>query len=220
MTEGHGLFISFEGSDGSGKSTQLKLLAERLRREGHAVAENVEPGGTLIGRQIRRILLDRANDDMSPMTELLLMFASRAQAVAQSVAPALERGEIVLSDRFTDSSLAYQGEARGLGFELVRALHELSVGPLMPDLTICIEIDLNTSLARAHGRNRSHEAGSAETRLDEQSMAFHQRVREGYRKIASEEPQRFKLVDGGEAPEIVAERVWQLVEPLVTTAAR
>jgi dTMP kinase len=220
MTEGRGLFISFEGSDGSGKSTQLKLLAERLRREGHTVVENVEPGGTPIGQQIRRILLDRANDEMAPMAELLLMFASRAQAVAQSILPALRRGEIVLSDRFTDSSLAYQGEARGIGFDLVRALHELSLGALMPDLTVCIEIDLDTSLARAHGRNQSAGTPSEETRLDEQSMAFHRRVREGYRKIASEEPQRFKIVDGWEAPEIVAERVWQLVRPLVTTAAR
>jgi dTMP kinase len=220
MTEGRGLFISFEGSDGSGKSTQMKLLAERLRHEGHSVVENVEPGGTPIGQQIRRILLDRTNDDMAPMAELLLMFASRAQAVEQRVVPALRRGEIVLSDRFTDSSLAYQGEGRGLGFDLVRRLHELSIGPLMPDLTICIEIDLDTSLARAHGRNRSAGRPPEETRLDEQSIAFHRRVREGYRKIASEEPRRFKMVDGREAPEIVAERVWQLVQPLVTTAAR
>jgi dTMP kinase len=220
MTEGRGLFISFEGSDGSGKSTQMKLLAERLRHEGHSVVENVEPGGTPIGQQIRRILLDRTNDDMAPMAELLLMFASRAQAVEQRVVPALRRGEIVLSDRFTDSSLAYQGEGRGLGFDLVRRLHELSIGPLMPDLTICIEIDLDTSLARAHGRNRSAGTPPEETRLDEQSIAFHRRVREGYRKIASEEPRRFKMVDGREAPEIVDERVWQLVQPLVTTAAR
>jgi dTMP kinase len=219
MINSRGLFISFEGSDGSGKSTQLKLLAERLRREGHAVLENVEPGGTHVGQQIRRILLDRTNDDMAPMTELLLMFASRAQAVEQWILPSLRRGEIVLSDRFTDSSLAYQGEARGLGFDVVRALHDLAIGAVLPDLTICIEIDLDTSLARAHGRNQAGEITAGETRLDEQSMAFHRRVREGYRKIASEEPRRFKIVDGWEAPEIVAERVWQLVRPLVTTGA-
>ena len=218
MTDGRGLFISFEGSDGSGKSTQLKLLAERLRSQGHTVVENVEPGGTPIGQQIRKILLDRSNDEMRPMTELLLMFASRAQAVEEWILPALRRGEIVLSDRFTDSSLAYQGEARGLGFDVVRALHELALGRIQPDLTICVEIDLDTSLARAYGRNQS--AGSAdETRLEEQSMAFHHRVRDGYRKIASEEPRRFKIVDGWEAPEIVAERVWRLVQPLLTTDA-
>lgn len=220
MTSGAGLFISFEGGDGSGKSTQLKLLAGRLRREGHSVLENAEPGGTPIGQQIRRILLDRANDDMAPMTELLLMFASRAQAVERWIRPALRRGEIVLSDRFTDSSLAYQGEARGLGFDVVRELHQLALGPILPDLTICIEIDLEASLARAHGRNQTIAAAAAETRLDEQSMAFHRRVREGYRRIASEEPGRFKIVDGWEAPEIVAERVWQQVQPLLTTVAR
>jgi dTMP kinase len=220
MTSSGGRFISFEGGDGSGKSTQLKLLAGRLRHEGHSVLENAEPGGTSIGQQIRRILLDRANDDMAPMTELLLMFASRAQAVEQWIRPALGRGEIVLSDRFTDSSLAYQGEARGVGFEVVRALHQLALGTILPDLTICIEIDLDTSLARAHGRNQANAAAASETRLDEQSIAFHRRVREGYRKIASEEPQRFKIVDGREAPEIVAERVWQQVQMLLTTAAR
>jgi dTMP kinase len=220
MTNGAGLFISFEGGDGSGKSTQMKLLAERLRGEGHTVLENAEPGGTPIGQQIRRILLDRANDDMTAMTELLLMFASRAQAVEQWVLPALRRGEIVLSDRFTDSSLAYQGEARGLGFEVVRALHVLALGEILPDLTIYLDIDLDTSMARAHGRNRGTEAAAAESRLDEQSMAFHRRVREGYRKIANEEPGRFKTVDGWDAPEQVAERVWRMVEPLLTTAAQ
>ena len=130
----------------------------------------------------------------------------------------------MLSDRFTDSSLAYQGEARGLGFEVVRALHQLALGTILPDLTICIEIDLDTSLARAHGRNQAsnqaNAAAASETRLDEQSIAFHRRVREGYRRIASGEPQRFKIVDGREAPEIVAERVWQQVQMLLTTAAR
>src|SRR5689334_8726685 len=123
-----GVFISFEGSDGSGKSTQMKLLGERLSGLGYSVVQNVEPGGTPIGQQIRSILLDPANAEMSAMAELLLMFASRAQASEHGILPALARGEIVLSDRFTDSSLAYQGEARGLGFEMVRALHRLSIG--------------------------------------------------------------------------------------------
>jgi dTMP kinase len=212
MTE-RGIFISFEGSDGSGKSTQLKLLAERLRREGYVVLENVEPGGTPIGQQIRRILLDAANQEMAAVTELLLMFASRAQAVEQWIKPALARGEVVLSDRFTDSSLAYQGEGRALGFEAVRSLHKLAIGSLMPQLTICVELDLERSLARAHGRNRMAAEGCGnETRLDEQSLEFHRRVRNGYRKIGQEEPHRFKIVDGDAAPEIVAERVWSEVE--------
>src|SRR5947209_17615510 len=120
-----GLFVSFEGTEGSGKSTQLRLLVERLRGQGYTVTENQEPGGTEIGKQIRRILLDPANAAMAPMAELLLMFASRAQAVAEVIVPALDRGEVVVSDRFTDSTLAYQGAARGLGFDVVPRAHLL-----------------------------------------------------------------------------------------------
>jgi dTMP kinase len=192
-------------------------LAERLRKQGHTVVENVEPGGTPVGQQIRRILLDPGNQDLLPMTELLLMFASRAQAVGQWIVPALDRGEIVLSDRFTDSSLAYQGEGRRLGFETVRSLHQLAIGALMPELTICIEIDLETSLARAHGRNRTALPGSPnETRLDEQSIEFHRRVHSAYARIALKEPQRFKLVNGAAPPAVVAESVWKIVEPLAS----
>ena len=215
MTERpRGLFISFEGSDGSGKSTQLRMLAKRLRAEGYACTENVEPGGTPIGIQIRRILLDPASQNMASMTELLLMFASRTQAVAERISPALARGEIVLSDRFTDSSLAYQGEGRGLGFEAVRTLHTFALGNLMPDLTICIELEVETSLARAHGRNRKDAAdGPKQNRLDEQSLEFHRRVRQGYERIAAQEPHRFRLIDGSEEPGRVAEHIWETVRP-------
>lgn len=217
MTE-RGLFISFEGNDGSGKSTQMKLLAERLRRSGYAVVENTEPGGTPIGQQIRRILLDGRNNDMAPVAELLLMFASRAQAAEQWIRPALRRGEIVLSDRFTDSSLAYQGEARGLGFEKVWALHKLALGDLVPDLTLCVEIGLRESLARARGRNIL-DGLHQENRLDDQALEFHERVRQGYHNIARLEPERFKIVNGEAAPQKVAERVWEVVSPLMTTRA-
>ena len=220
MTE-RGLFISFEGNDGSGKSTQMKLLAARLRESGYTVLENAEPGGTPIGQQIRRILLDGKNNDMAPLAELLLMFASRAQAAEQWIRPALASGEIVLSDRFTDSSLAYQGEARGLGFGKVRALHKLALGDLIPDLTICVEIELNQSLARARGRNCEASIESAkQTRLDDQAFEFHERVREGYHRIAESEPQRFKVVDGDAEPLAVAARVWALVEPLLASRRR
>ena len=222
MTEGRrGLFISFEGTDGSGKSTQMRLLAQRLRASGYPVLESAEPGGTPIGLQIRRILLDSANEEMAPITELLLMFASRAQATAQWLEPALARGEIVLSDRYTDSSLAYQGEARGLGFDTVLKLHKLLLGDLQPDLTLCIEVDVEEGLARAHGRNRSEVAGlSRETRLDQQSLEFYRRVLDGYRKIASLEPDRFRIVDGRGDPETIANRVWAEVEPLLPRSSR
>jgi dTMP kinase len=211
MTE-RGLFISFEGSDGSGKSTQMRLLVERLKALGLPVTENQEPGATQIGRQIRRLLLDPAHEEMAPMTELLLMFASRAQAAAEIILPALDRGEIVVSDRFTDSTLAYQGEARGLGFETVLQAHRLALGSLLPDLTLCISIAVEAGLARAHKRNTEDES---EDRLDRQRLDFHHRVDAGYKKIAELEPRRFRLVDGAGSREEVAERVWAEVSPLL-----
>jgi dTMP kinase len=210
-----GLFISFEGTDGSGKSTQLRLLVERLRRDGWPVVENQEPGATHIGLQIRRILLDPTHQEMAGMTELLLMFASRAQAAAEIIRPALERGAIVVSDRFTDSTLAYQGEGRGIGFDTVLAAHQLALGDLLPDLTICMTIDVETGLRRAHTRNSASDGPDSEARLDRQSLDFHHRVAAGYRKIARLEPARFRLVPGDGEPEVVAERVWREVAPLV-----
>jgi dTMP kinase len=210
------LFITFEGSDGSGKSTQMKLLVDRLKALGLPVTENQEPGATQIGRQIRRVLLDPAHEEMAPMTELLLMFASRVQAAAEIILPALERGEIVVSDRFTDSTLAYQGEARGLGFETVLQAHRLALGSLLPDLTLCISIDIEAGLARAHERNSEDES---EDRLDRQRLDFHHRVSAGYRRIAELEPGRFRLVDGAGSREEVAERVWAEVSPLLSERA-
>jgi dTMP kinase len=189
----------------------MRLLVARLRAEGFSVIENQEPGATRIGGEIRRVLLDPKHEEMEAMTELLLMFASRAQAAAEIILPALERGRTVVSDRFTDSSLAYQGEARGLGFATVLALHRLALGDLFPDLTICLTLDLETGLERVHSRHRASAEEASEARLDRQPLEFHQRVQEGYRKIAAIEPTRFRMIDGaGEASE-VAERVWHEV---------
>ena len=218
MTEG--LFISFEGTEGSGKSTQMRLLIEHLRAESYVVVENQEPGGTAIGREIRRVLLNPQNDEMAPVTELLLMFASRAQAAAEIICPALARGLIVVSDRFTDSTLAYQGEARGLGFEKVLKAHHLAVGALFPDLTICIDLDLQAGLARARRRNQAQAVATAEDRLDLQSLEFHGRVRQGYAKIAEMEPRRFRLVDGEGNRNEVSARVWAEVEPALARITR
>jgi dTMP kinase len=210
-TRSRGLFISFEGPDGSGKSTQARLLAERLRGEGRPVLESVEPGGSPIGQQIRRILLDPANQELDPVAELLLMFAARAQNVEQWILPALSQGKIVISDRFTDSSIAYQGSGRGLGWETVLELDRIACHGLKPDLTICIDIDTETGLARALAR------GGSETRLEEQAIEFHHKVREAYHELARREPQRFHLVDGGGAPEAIAEKVWAQVSTLMVT---
>ncbi len=204
-----GLFITFEGPDGSGKSTQSRMLAERLRSEGRPVLESVEPGGTPIGQQIRRILLDPANQELTAVAELLLMFAARAQNVEQWILPALDQNKIVISDRFTDSSIAYQGSGRGLGWASVLELDRIACRGLIPDLTICIDIDTETGLARALAR------GGSDTRLEEQAIEFHHKVREAYHDLGRCEPHRFRLIDGRGAPEAIAEKVWEQVAPLL-----
>ncbi|PYT20839.1 MAG: dTMP kinase [Acidobacteria bacterium] len=208
-----GRFITFEGIDGSGKSTQMRLLADHLRADGQDVFEAVEPGGTAIGRQIRRILLDAANQDLRPTAELLLYFASRAQNVEECILPALAAGKIVLCDRFTDSTLAYQGCARGLGEEAVLALDRIACRGLTPDLTLLIDVDVEYGLARAQKRNAGSDA--AETRMDDQSLEFHRKVRESYLSLAKQHAHRFRIVDGRGTPETVAERVWASIAAYV-----
>jgi dTMP kinase len=205
-----GLFITFEGPDGSGKSTQARILAERLRGQGQPVLESVEPGGTPIGQQIRRILLDPANKELTATAELLLMFAARAQNVEQWILPALAEGKIVISDRFTDSSIAYQGAGRGLGTNTVLELDRIACRGVVPDITLCIDIDIEPGLARAQAR------GNSETRLEEQAIEFHHKVRAAYHELARSEPQRFRLIDGRGTPGAIAAKVWEQVAALVT----
>ena len=204
-----GLFISFEGLDGSGKTTQMRRLAKRLRARGHVVLETVEPGGTEIGGKIRQVLLDAANQELSPNAELLLYFASRAQNVDERILPALRRGEIVLADRFTDSTLVYQGCGRGLGAETVLALDRVACRGLKPDLTLLVDIDVETSLARARARNAAQPAG--ETRMDEQSLEFHRKVYEAYQALAAGEPERIRRIDGRAAIEEIELAIWDVV---------
>ena len=215
-----GLFITFEGTEGSGKSTQLRLLVERLRGMRIRVVENQEPGGTAIGKEIRSVLLDPAHEEMAPITELLLMFASRAQAAAELIVPTLKQGAVVVSDRFTDSTLAYQGEARGLGFDKVLEAHRLALGSLFPDLTLCIDLNIEDGLARAHRRNQRSTAGRSEDRIDQHSIEFHQSVRKGYQRIAELEPKRFRMIEGEGSLEMVGERVWAFVAPLLELKLR
>jgi len=213
-----GLFITLEGPDGSGKSTQARILAERLRREGYDVLETVEPGGTPIGQQIRRILLDSANQELRAIPELLLMFAARAQNVEQSILPALREGKIVVSDRFTDSSIAYQGAARGLGWETVLEVDRIACHGLVPDLTLCVDIDTETGLSRAHSRNRT-SSGPNEARFDEHAVEFHHKVRDAYHELARREPGRVRLIDGHGTEGEIAARVWEEVQPIVRDRA-
>jgi dTMP kinase len=208
-----GLFITFEGMDGSGKTTQMHRLAARLRGLGKTVLETVEPGGPPIAQKIRRILLDSANQELSPTTEILLYFASRAQNVDEWILPALERGEIVLSDRFTDSSLAYQGCGRGLGEAAVIALDKIACRGLKPDLTLLVDVEAESSLARARARNLAEP--HCETRMDDQSIDFHRRVYDAYHALAAAEPDRMKLVNGQTDIDSIERAVWEIVSAYV-----
>jgi dTMP kinase len=208
-----GIFITFEGIDGSGKTTQVRLLAERLRQAGRDVVEAVEPGGTEIGRKVRAIVLDGRNTQLTPRAELLLYFASRAQNVAEVIRPALDAGKILVCDRFTDSTLVYQGYGRGLGADVVLALHEIACQGLQPDLTVFVDIDLDESLARARGRNVT--VSSSETRIDDESREFHKTVRDAYLALAARESHRYLVIDGAADVDVVAERVWREVSARV-----
>jgi dTMP kinase len=208
-----GLFITLEGIDGSGKTTQIERLAVRLRAAGRAVVETAEPGGTRVGAQIRRILLDSANQDLRPMAELLLYFASRAQNVDEVIVPALERGDIVLSDRFTDSSLVYQGCGRGLGVDTVVTLDRIACRGVAPDLTILVDIDLETSLERARARNQAE--AHTETRMDEQSAEFYRKVHEAYDELARREAHRYRVVEGRATVDAIEREIWSVVSPHV-----
>lgn len=210
---GRGLFLTFEGMDGSGKTTQLRRLATHLRALGRTVLETAEPGGTAIGRKIRQILLDAGNQELSPAAELLLYFASRAQNVDESILPALDRGEIVLADRFTDSTLAYQGCARGLGTDLVLDLDKIACRGLQPDLTLLLDISPTDSLARARARNSA--AASGETRMDEQGLEFHRKVYEAYQALVVREPGRVKRIDGTATADDAERAIWEVVRVYV-----
>lgn len=218
MTDRHqparGLFLAFEGTEGCGKSTQLQLLAQKLRAEGYRTVETVEPGGTPIGARIRGILLDPASRELSPTAELLLYFASRAQNVDERIRPALDAGAIVLTDRFTDSSLAYQGYGRGLGAATVLDLDRIACRGLAPDLTFIFDIDLETGLRRAHARNLNQGA-IHESRMDDQAIEFYRRVRDAYHQMAAREPHRFRVIDANSDPATIHRNVWAALEPLL-----
>ena len=205
-TTSSGFFVTFEGGEGAGKTTQIHTLAARLRAQGHAVLETAEPGGTDIGRQIRRIFLDARNTNLSPAAELFLVFAARAQNVEESILPALAQGHLVLCDRFTDSTLVYQGAVRGLGADAVLQVDRIC-GGLRPHLTFYLDLDPEIGLARARRRNAS-DAANPETRLDDQDLEFHRRVREAYLQLARTEPARIRIVDASAPPDAIASAIW------------
>jgi dTMP kinase len=232
-----GLFITFEGLDGSGKSTQISRLAAWIKKllEGNAEALSGpparewlapivtrQPGGTATGDRIRALALDSRSTGLAPMAELSLMFADRAQAIAEVIEPALSEGRIVLCDRFTDSTEAYQGGGRELGSEIVLELHRLICGNLKPDLTLTLLPPLEASLARARRRNERlcSQTGRDEGRFEREQDAFHLRVWEKYREIAAREPERVVLIEGDLDMDAVHERVVAAAARLLGIAAK
>ena len=217
MSSQRGKFITFEGLDGCGKSTQLGLLADELRKQGHAVVVTREPGGTDTGEKIRRLLLDTRTSGLAPMAELGLMFASRAQHIHEVILPGLNAGRIVLCDRFTDSSEAYQGGGRKLGSKVVLELHRVLCGDMKPDLTILMDSDVAASVERARRRNRGRDSSeNDEGRFEKENRAFFTRVRNTYLEIANREPERVMVVDARGTPAKTHAKILQVVSKKLT----
>lgn len=217
-----GKFITFEGLDGCGKSTQMEKLAGVFRTQKLDLVVTREPGGTPTGEKIRQLLLDSSTSALTPLAELALMFASRAQHIKEIIQPALTQGRMVLCDRFTDSTEAYQGGGRKLGSEPVLALHGILCGNLQPDLTILMDSDVATSVERARRRNKTRvsSAESDENRFEQESRAFFDRVRSAYLAIAAREPQRVVLVDARGTAEATHKKIVELVGRKLKLAAR
>jgi dTMP kinase len=221
-----GFFISFEGLDGAGKTTQLRRLAGMLEGEGQKVVTLRQPGGTPLGDRIRGVLLDSKSEaefgEIAAAAEMALMFADRAQSLHQVILPALESGEIVLCDRYTDSSEAYQGAGRGLGVERVLEMHEAACDNVQPDLTLLLLPPLDLSLARARRRNDRHvkQHGTDENRFEREGDEFYRRVYDQYRAIAEREPQRVVLLNEPGTIEQIGERIASVVRERMGAMAR
>lgn len=221
-----GYFITFEGLDGSGKTTQLQLLRDHLLHQGHHVVTTRQPGGTPLGDRIRTLLVSSSTEQtlgpVSPLAELALMFADRAQTIAEIIQPALTAGHIVLCDRFTDSSEAYQGGGRELGSAPILDLHRTLCHDLQPDLTLLLLPSLATSLRRARRRNRHHlrETGADENRFERESDLFHTRIRDTYLTIAARDPHRVVLIESDAGIDPIKTRIAEIVAARLHAPAR
>jgi dTMP kinase len=204
-----GLFITFEGTEGCGKSTQINALAARLQDQGQQVLQTREPGGTSLGEAVRNLLQhDEAGAGMSPEAELLLFTASRAQLTRERILPAIAKGEIVLCDRFMDSTTVYQGVARQIDIQAVAAINRFAVGEARPDLTILIDLSPEVGMARVHARSDGQL-----DRIEQEAIEFFQAVRAGYLKLAESEPERFLVLDGSASVEVLEQQIWAAVQP-------
>jgi len=200
------LFITFEGPDGSGKTTQVKRLAEHLRDRGCDVLAVREPGGASISEQIRDVLHSLDNREMQPRTEILLYCAARAQLVGQLIRPHLQSGGVVICDRYADSTLAYQGYGRGLDLPTLRMILDFAIGGLKPDITFYLDIDVEAGL------RRKRAGGDEWNRMDDLAVEFHRRVRAGYLEMIAQEPRRWVVIDAARGPEAIAKEIWDIVE--------
>ncbi len=206
-----GFLLSFEGSEGCGKSTQIALLRTRLEAAGRSVVVLREPGGTEIGESIRHLLQHaKEGSAMTSETELLLFAASRAQIVREKIRPLLDAGTFVILDRFLDSTTVYQGIARGLPLESVRAINHFAIGGTLPQLTLVLDMDSATAWQRIH------QSGRELDRMESQPQSFFEKVRQGYLEVAQAEPQRIQVIDAGASPEAVHEAVWERVSARLT----
>ncbi|MDD2715954.1 MAG: dTMP kinase [Candidatus Wallbacteria bacterium] len=196
-----GLFVTFEGPEGSGKSTQISLLKKHFEEQGYLVKLTREPGGTPISEKIRQLLLDPSNTAMIPVTELLLYAASRTQHLGEVIVPHLREGYLVLCDRFHDSTTAYQGYARGLDLSLIKAVHEISLHGILPELTFILMVDVVVGIDRARQESECNGKMKGGDRLEQENLDFHRRVASGYQMIASENPDRVMLVKPGRIEE-------------------
>jgi dTMP kinase len=209
-----GMFITFEGIEGCGKTTQIRRLAKRLISHQVPVVLTLEPGGTKTGEKIRGILLDSKNRNLSPLSELMLYEADRAQHVAEVIKPALDQGKWVLCDRFTDATLAYQGKARGLDMRLIRMLNARITQGIEPDVTFLLDCPVELGLARAIHRNETGKT-KGEDRFEREKKAFHRMVREGYLRLSRKEPQRVVVIRSDVSKGEVAEKIFSRIEPFV-----
>jgi len=202
-----GLFITMEGIDGCGKTTQTSLLAHALNERGHEVIVTRQPGGTRVGERVRDILLANTSVGLVPLAEMLLYAADRAQHVNELIRPSLEAGRIVISDRYTDSTVAFQGYGRGLDLKIIDQLNDLATGGLKPDLTILLTVTPEAARARFDSRHSKDESQKGMTRFEEESMDFHERVRAGYERLVAAHPERIRTVDASGTREETHEKV-------------
>jgi len=209
------MFITFEGIEGSGKTSQIQSIQVQLRDKGYDVIATREPGSSDIGAQIRSILLDSGNKGLDPLAELLLYMADRAQHLSETIKPAMSAGKVILCDRYFDATLAYQGYARGLDISLIAKLHQLAFSDVRPDLTFLLDLPAEVGLARAWRQIENGQRTGKETRFEEEALAFHSKVRSGYLTLAAEEPRRFEIIDASAPKERVVQEIMAVIENVI-----